>query len=107
MKNYVKKGEHLSLTAPYALSAGDGALVGSIFAVAITGAANAAAFEGKTCGVFDLTALSTDTAAQGADAYWDDTNKRITATQGSNTLVGAFAAAKANGDATARVWLKP
>ncbi len=34
MKNYVQKGETLTLAAPYAVSSGAGALVGAIFGVA-------------------------------------------------------------------------
>jgi predicted RecA/RadA family phage recombinase len=59
----------------------------------------------KTTGVFDLVALSTDTPSVGTKAYWDDTNKRLTTTVGSNVLVGAFVAAKANGVAVGRVYL--
>lgn len=105
MKNFVAVGDILSLLAPYAVTAGDGFLVGSLFAVAATTAANGAAVEGLTEGVFDLAALSTDTATVGTKLYWDNTNKRLTTTLTSNTLVGVAAAAKANGDTTARVYL--
>ena len=105
MKNFVAVGDILSLAAPYAVTAGDGFLVGSLFVVAATTAANGAAVEGLTEGVFDLAALSTDTAAIGVKLYWDNTNKRLTVTATGNTLVGVAAAAKANGDSTARVYL--
>ena len=105
MKNYVQKGDSLTLTAPYAVSSGGGAKVGGIFGVAVADVANGADGAFETVGVFDLTALNTDTATVGAAAYWDDTNKRITTTVGSNLKVGAFTKAKANGDLTARVRL--
>lgn len=106
MKNFVQSGSTISLTAPYALTAGQGALVGTnIFAIASADAANAAAFEGVVVGVFDITALSTDTASVGALAYWDNTNRRITTTSSGNTKVGVFVAAKTNGQTTARIRL--
>ncbi len=55
MKNFVQKGETLTLTAPYAVNSGGGALVGSIFGVAAADYANAAEGEFQVCGVFDLT----------------------------------------------------
>ena len=82
-------------------------MVGTIFSVAVADAENGAAFEGMTCGVFDLTALNTSTGALGVAAYWDDTNKRVTNSSSGNTLIGAFAAVKTSGPVVARVWLKP
>lgn len=105
MKNYVQAGVVVTLLAPNALNPGDGVLVGSIFGVATTAAANGFPVEVRREGVVDLPALNTDTAPQGAKAYWDATNKRITATAASNTLVGAFLNAKGNGDLTARILL--
>lgn len=106
MKNYVQPGDTLTVTAPYALTAGDGCLVGTMFGVACGTYANGATdAEIKTEGVFDLTALSTDTAALGAALYWDNSNKRLTTTASGNTKVGVAVAAKANGDTTARIRL--
>lgn len=105
MKNFIQPGANLTVAAPYALASGDGALVGLIFGIACFTAANAAEVELATEGVYDITALGTDTAAIGAAAYWDNTNKRITTTSAGNTKVGVFTKAKANGDATARIRL--
>lgn len=103
MKNFVQKGDVLTVTAPANVNAGDGVLVGSFFGVAATTQLSGADVEIETYGVYDLTALSTDTATQGAKAYWDNTNKRITTTASGNTLVGAFTKAKAAGETTGRV----
>ena len=40
MKNYVQPGNTITLTAPYAVSSGDGLLVGAIFGVATGSAGN-------------------------------------------------------------------
>lgn len=105
MKNYVQDGDVITVTAPYALTTGQGALVGSMFGVATNSAANGTAVEIIVEGVVTLTALSTDVAAVGARAYWDNTNRRVTTTVGSNTLIGVFTVAKASGDGTATVRL--
>lgn len=105
MKNYVQQGDTLTLTAPYAVNSGDAVLVGKIFAVAVASVASGADGEFVAEGVFDLPALSTDTPAQGAVLYWDNTNKRLTTTATSNTRVGVATVAKANGVSTVRIKL--
>jgi predicted RecA/RadA family phage recombinase len=106
MRNFVQPGETLTVTAPYALAAGEGCLVGSIFGVACGTYANGATdAEVIVEGVFDITTLGTDTPAQGALAYWDNTNKRLTTTSSGNTKVGVFTVAKANGVTVGRVRL--
>jgi predicted RecA/RadA family phage recombinase len=107
MKNYVQKGETLTLTAPYAVSSGAGALVGSIFGVAATDVASGGEGEFQVAGVFDLvreTGAGTG-FSQGTLIYWDDTNKRITKTATGNKLIGVAVRAAADGDATGRVRL--
>jgi predicted RecA/RadA family phage recombinase len=107
MKNYVQKGETLTLAAPYAVSSGGGALVGSVFGVAATDVASGEEGEFQVAGVFDLvreTGASTGWS-QGALIYWDNTNKRVTKTSTSNKLIGVAARAAADGDATGRVRL--
>lgn len=106
MKNYIQEGDIVTVTAPYALASGDGCLVGSLFGVS-TGlfASGATTAEIKTEGVFDLTALSTDTGSVGTKMYWDNTNKRLTTTLTSNVLVGCLLSAKASGETTARIYI--
>lgn len=105
MKNYVQSGDLITVTAPYAVSSGQGVLVGSLFGVATCDAANGASVDIMTEGVFDITALTSDTGTAGAKMYWDNTNKRLTTTTTSNTLVGVLTVAKGGSDATARVYL--
>jgi predicted RecA/RadA family phage recombinase len=105
MKNFVQNGMILSLVAAAAVNAGDGLLVGKIFGVAVANVAAGASGEFQTVGVFQLPALATDVAAQGAILYWDAANKRLTVTAAGNTRVGVAAVAKANGDATATIKL--
>src|SRR3569623_2199117 len=105
MKNFVQKGNALTLTADRTLAAGDAMLVGKIYGVAYDDLAAAATGEVLTEGVCDLTALSTDTAAIGDVPYWDNTNHRLTTTATGNTRVGVAVAAKAAAATTARIKL--
>lgn len=103
MKNFVQEGCNVDIALPYVRTAGQGVLLGTLFGVCIVDGASGATVTIATEGVYDLTA--TGTASAGDAAYWDNTNKRITATSTDNTKVGTFLAAKASGDATARVRL--
>lgn len=104
MQNFVKSGKTITLTAPYAVSSGGGAKVGLIFGIAGGDVANGATQEFETEGVFDI-AKDTSTFAVGAAVYWDDTNKVVTSTVGSNLKVGVAILSALTGDATARVRL--
>lgn len=105
MKNFIQPGATIPVTAPYAVSSGQGVKVGSLFGIAVYGAAQGAPVEIKREGVFDITAVTADVASQGAKVYWDDTGRKITTTATNNTVVGAVTADKANGESTARVLL--
>lgn len=105
MRNFIQAGEILTLVAPYAVTSGQGLQVGRVFGVATSDAASGANVEANRTGVFELTALNTDAAAVGALAYWDNTNRRITATASTNLLLGAFVVAKTNGQTVATVLL--
>jgi predicted RecA/RadA family phage recombinase len=97
MKNYFQPGKTLTLTAPYAVTSGDGLLVGSIFGVAAGDAASGATIEAALTGVFDLTKIGSQAWTVGAKVYWDDTNKRCTTVATDNTLIGVAVEAVAGG----------
>lgn len=106
--NYVQEGNHVTVAAPYALSSGGGALVGSLFGVAIADALNGATTVLATEGVWTLTAEgagSGQAIAVGAAVYWDNTNKRCTATSSGNTKIGVATVAKVTTDTTVTVRL--
>lgn len=103
--NFVQPGRHLTLTAPYARNAGQGALVGSLFGVALSTVANAAAGEFAVEGVWDLTKTSAQAWTLGDKVHWDDTNKRCDTTPTVGPLIGVATAAAANPSSTGRVKL--
>lgn len=104
MRNFTAKGDSLTLTAPYAVAAGAGALIGATFGVAKSALAIGARGVFELVGCYDLT-KDAGAAAEGARAYWDNTAKVVTATAAGNTLIGVFTAARAAGATTANVRL--
>lgn len=107
MKNFIQHGERLDLAAPYAVTSGQGALVGATFGVAMTDLASGATGAFTVSGAFTLTkATGASTGgAQGARAYWNNTSRNVTAVSTSNTLIGVFLSTCADGDATCAVRL--
>lgn len=105
MKNFIQHGNTLSLAAPYALNAGDGALVGSIFGVASGDADNGAAVELSVTGVYTLPKTSALAISIGDRVYWDNSAKVVNKTSSGNTLVGVAVSAAANPSAAVDVRL--
>jgi predicted RecA/RadA family phage recombinase len=105
MKNYVQKGEILTLTAPYDRTSGQGFQVGALFAVAAYDALSGAMVEGQTCGIFDLAKVSAQAWAIGDKIYWDNSAKLCTTVSAGNMLVGVATAVAANPTSTGRVRL--
>ena len=97
MKNYVQPGNTITLTAPYAVTSGDGLLIGSIFGVAAGTAAVGEAVEAALTGVYDLKKVASQAWAAGDKVYWDNTAKEATKTTTSNTLIGVAVVAVAGG----------
>ena len=97
MKNFVQRGEIITLVAPYDVAAGAGLLVGAIFGVATSPALSGATVEAAVSGVFELPKTSAQAWTVGAKVYWDDTNKRCTTVATDNTLIGVAVEAVASG----------
>jgi predicted RecA/RadA family phage recombinase len=97
MKNYIQLGDNITLPAPVAVTSGQGALIGSIFGVASTDAAINEEVSFVRVGVFTLPKPASQAWAVGVKLYWDNTAKNVTSTVGSNTLIGAAAAAVGGG----------
>lgn len=104
-KNYIQPGDVLDLAAPYQRNAGEGALVGSIFGVALNTVASGAVGQFQTRGVWTLAKNSAEAWTVGQKVYWDNTNKVVTTTSTSNTLIGVAAAVAANPSSTGNVRL--
>jgi predicted RecA/RadA family phage recombinase len=91
-RNFVQPGTTLTLAAPYAVSSGDGLLVGAIFGVASGDADTGDSVEATLVGVFDLKKVASQAWAVGDKVYWDNTAKAATKTSSGNTLIGVAVA---------------
>ncbi len=105
MKNYVQKGENLTLPAPYDVASGGGVKSGLIFGVAAGDALSGADVDLVTMGVFDLPKVSTDVFTVGTAVYWNDTTKLVTTTVASNQKVGIAVTAAVNPSGSVNVRL--
>lgn len=105
MKNFIKPGDTLTLTAPYNVSSGGGMLVGSIFGVATETVLSGANVEAALDGVYDLAKTTGEAWTQGAVLYWNDTTKALTTTASTNKRVGYAAAAALSGDTIGRAYI--
>jgi predicted RecA/RadA family phage recombinase len=103
--NYVQPGDVLTLTAPYQRNTGQGALVGSIFGVALQTVANAVAGEFATKGVWSLSKTSAQAWTVGQKIYWDNSNKRCDSDSTVGQLIGVATAVADNPSSTGYVRL--
>lgn len=83
----------IAVTAPYALSAGDGCLVGSLFGVAVADALIGATTQILTEGVFTLPKTSALAISPGDVLYWDDVAKELNKTASGVPVAIAMATA--------------
>ena len=90
MKNYIAPGCNIKATLAAAVSSGDGAVIGDLFAVAANNyAANAEGVYALTC-IFSLPKKTGDTFTTGCKVYWDSTNGYVTTTSTNNTHAGWY-----------------
>lgn len=109
MKNYVQNGDYLEITAAATISSGDGVLVGDLFGVAMTDIANGAKGTLAVKGVYEI-AKATDVGSGGTiwtPAYFDATQKKVTAIASGNVQVGLFAETTLDAATSASVLLSP
>lgn len=97
MKNFVSRGERLTITASADIASGAGVLVGSLFGVAETAIANGAQGAIVLEGIFDLPKAGSQAWTVGALVYWDAANNRCTTTAGTNKIIGVAAAPVSGG----------
>lgn len=106
-KNFVLRGNVLTVVAAAAVVSGDLQVVENAFGVAATSAEIGEEYELEIGGVWELpksTGVGTGGNALVA-AYWDASAKKVTAVSVGNTKVGVFALVAADGAETAVVRL--
>lgn len=105
MRNYVQKGENLTVPAPYNVLSGELAVVGSIYGVAGGNAASGEPVDLTTVGVFELPKVSALAIAIGDKVYWQSAEKLISKTSAGNTYVGVATSVAANPSGSVNVRL--
>jgi len=103
MKNYINEGTTLKYTASANITSGTAVLVGTKIGVAVADIANGATGILMMDGVFELPKASSDTVAQGAALYWDNSNKQLTTSSSGNTYAGYAVEAAANGTTKVKI----
>src|SRR4051812_27033449 len=99
MRNYVQRGDVLTVPAPYDLVSGDGCLVGAIFGVSAYTVATGGEAELNVVGVFELPKGS-GALDVGDPVFWDDTGKVVS---GTGTLLVGVATEVAAADSPTAV----
>ena len=107
MKNFIQQGEVVEVTAPRELTSGELVVVGLLVGVAVHDAANGAAVEIQTEGVFEVAKTSAQAwATVGLPIYVvPATGLATTATTSGNVLIGTNLATAANPSGTGVVRL--
>lgn len=101
MKNFIQKGDVLTLTPAADVASGVGYLHGtSLFGVAARNIANGEAGEFLVEGVVEIAKTSALAIAVGDRLFWDATNKVVNKTTTAQQCVGIAVAAAANPSAT-------
>ena len=106
MKNFVQKGDTLTLTPAAAVASGVGYLFGAgLFGVATTDVASGTAGAFQTEGVVEIGKTSALAIAVGDRVFWDATNKVVNKTTTAQLCVGVAVEAAVNPSATVKIKL--
>lgn len=105
MKNFVMKGQTVTLTAPYAVTSGQALQVGSIVGVAGSDAPISTEVETVLDGVFALTKATGVAWTQGLILYWDNAARNVTTVVATNKCIGVAMQAQLAGDTVGNVRL--
>ena len=107
-KNAIQNGLVLSLIAAAAgVVSGTPLLVGALFVVPSTDAAEDEPYEAHTVGVWEFPKVPADAPTAGAPAYWDESAGQISITDdtAANKFIGVYTEDRANGDTSCYVRL--
>jgi predicted RecA/RadA family phage recombinase len=106
MKNYIKKGNSINVTAGADISSGDVVQVGAFIGVASVDIANGSTGEVALEGVFELPKKEALAINQGDKVYWDSTPGEVTKTQGDGVFLGHAETSVGGAASTVRVKLE-
>jgi predicted RecA/RadA family phage recombinase len=106
MKDFLQRGDMVTVTAPSGgVTSGQGVLIGNLFGVAATTAAEGESVEIATVGVYELPKLASAVITAGVRVAWDDTAKQVVLPDTGMVPIGIATVAAGNGVAAVRVRL--
>lgn len=90
MKNYVQKGDNITVTATTAATSGEGVLIGNLFGIAAGTVEVGDLLDLATTGVFRMAKVNTDAFSVGAPVYFDEATNLVTTDDdsGNNFEIG-------------------
>ena len=105
MRNYVQRGDTLTVPAPREVASGDGVILGSIFGVANGSSTQGAPCDLDTVGVFSLPKVAALAFTIGEPVYWDDETRLVTASEAGTLRIGVAVEPASNPSAVVAVRL--
>ena len=105
MRNYIQKGDNVTIPAPIAVASGDVLVIGDLHGVVAGDAAEDEPCDLVTVGVFSLPKVGANSFAVGDKVYWDATNKLATSVATDNTHIGTAVRVAVGGSAAVEVRL--
>ena len=106
MKTFIQPGRTLTVAAPTGgVVSGEGVLIGALFGMATTDAAEGAEVEILTEGVVEIAKTSALAIDVGDRLFWDDTNAVVNKTATAQLCVGVAVAAAADPSDTVKMKL--
>lgn len=96
MRNFIQRGDTITIPAPAAVTGGSVVIVGSIVGVAAGDAASGADVDVVTVGVFAMPKVAALAIAAGDVVYFDAATALVNKTSSGNTKVGVAVEAAAN-----------
>lgn len=107
MKNYIGKGDNVTVAAPEAADSGEFLVKGALSGVAVAAALNGADVVLKREGVFELPKATGAAWVQGDRLFWDAVAKNFTKTATGNTPMAVAYSSALSGDVAGEVLLDP
>lgn len=95
MKNFVQRGDAVTVVAPSNVTSGQMILIGDLVGVCLSDAASGALVNIQTEGVV-IARKATGTINPGVRVFWDNTAGRVTTTTTSNRCIGWHVGTVAN-----------
>lgn len=105
MKNYVQRGETITIPSPAAVLSGEVVVAGRFTGIACGDAEAGAPLDLRLEGAFDVPKVGANAIATGSPVYFDAAAGLATGTAASNARLGTATQAAPAGGATVRVRL--